>query len=214
MRYLLASGCYCHLWNYMLTAALLLFKASLLIKNRQAVCFRYAGAIKERNTEMNLEKVSRSQSWNVLQGKKKWIHCRLNDVQGQKDVWKTIRLSSGGKKEGTDIARELYLLNAAGGRAEDRLEWNGVMNSCGIDQICEDTFIHIYTGCTTSYGHYFGRVFLMINYTGITQNTYIESWTVTEILAIEICGLLGCRRTVRRPWRHTCPMRPPANETW
>jgi len=27
----------------------------------------------------------------------------------------------------------------------------------------------------------FGRVFLMLNYTDITQNTYIQSLTVTEI---------------------------------
>jgi len=39
----------------------------------------------------------------------------------------------------------------------------------------------------------------MLNYTDITQNTYIQSWTVTEKMAIEKCGLLGCPRTVRRP---------------
>jgi len=32
----------------------------------------------------------------------------------------------------------------------------------------------------------FGRVFLMLNYTDITQNTYIQSWTVTEIIAREV----------------------------
>ena len=32
----------------------------------------------------------------------------------------------------------------------------------------------------------FGRVFLMLNYTDITQNTYIQSWTVTEIMAREV----------------------------
>jgi len=45
----------------------------------------------------------------------------------------------------------------------------------------------------------FGRVFLMLNYTDITQNTYIQSRTVMEIMAIEKCGLLGGPRTVRRP---------------
>jgi hypothetical protein len=63
-----------------------------------------------------------------------------------------------------------------------------------------------YTGCNRRKGPDFGRVFLMLNYTNITQNTYIQSWTVMEIMAIEMCGLLGCRRTVRRPWCHTCPM--------
>jgi hypothetical protein len=45
-------------------------------------------------------------------------------------------------------------------------------------------------------GQYVGRVFLMLNYTDITQNTYIQSLTVTEIMAIEKCGLLWGRRTV------------------
>jgi len=71
----------------------------------------------------------------------------------------------------------------------------------------------IYTGCPRRNGQNFGRVFLMLNYTDITQNTYIQSWTVTEIMAIEKCGLLGCPRTVRRPWRHTHPVHMPGNET-
>ena len=75
------------------------------------------------------------------------------------------------------------------------------------------THTHIYTWCPTSQGHYFGRVFLMLKYTDITQNTYIQSWTVTEIMARETCGLLGCPRTVRRPWRHIHPLRTPGKET-
>jgi len=70
-----------------------------------------------------------------------------------------------------------------------------------------------YTGCPRRYGQNFGRVFLMLNYTDITQNTYIQSWTVPEIMAIEKCGLLGCPRTVRRLWCHTHPLRMPGNET-
>ena len=42
----------------------------------------------------------------------------------------------------------------------------------------------------------FGRVFLMLKYTDITQNTYVQSWTVTEIKAREMCGLLAVPRTV------------------
>jgi len=37
----------------------------------------------------------------------------------------------------------------------------------------------------------------MLNYTDITQNTYTQSWTVTEILAREKCGHLAFPRTVR-----------------
>ena len=36
-------------------------------------------------------------------------------------------------------------------------------------------FFNIYTGCPRRNGENFGRVFLMLNYTDITQNTYIQS---------------------------------------
>jgi len=36
-------------------------------------------------------------------------------------------------------------------------------------------FIYIYTGCNRRNVRDFGRVFLMLNYTDITQNTYIKS---------------------------------------
>ena len=38
--------------------------------------------------------------------------------------------------------------------------------------------------------------FAQTTYTDITQNTYIQSWTVTEILVREKGGLLWCLRTV------------------
>jgi len=36
------------------------------------------------------------------------------------------------------------------------------------------------------------RVFLMLKYTDITQNTYIQSWTVTEIMAREVWNFDSC----------------------
>jgi len=42
----------------------------------------------------------------------------------------------------------------------------------------------------------FGRMFLKLIYTDITQNTYIESWTIMEVMAREKCGLLVVPRTV------------------
>ena len=39
------------------------------------------------------------------------------------------------------------------------------------------------TGCPGSNVPDFGRMFLTLKYTDITQNTYIRSWTVTEIIA-------------------------------
>ena len=43
----------------------------------------------------------------------------------------------------------------------------------------------------------FGRVFLMLKYTDITQNTYIQSSTVTEIMVRKKCGLLAVPCTAR-----------------
>jgi len=53
----------------------------------------------------------------------------------------------------------------------------------------------------------------MLKYTDITQNTYIQSWMVTEIMAIKKCGLLAGPRSKHRPWRHIHPLRMPGNET-
>jgi len=43
-----------------------------------------------------------------------------------------------------------------------------------------------YTGCPRRNVPEFGRVFLMLKYTDITQNTYVQSGTVTEIMAREV----------------------------
>ena len=49
-----------------------------------------------------------------------------------------------------------------------------------------------YTGCARRNGQNFGRVFLMLSYTNITQNIYIQSWTVTEIMAREVWNFDIC----------------------
>ena len=41
----------------------------------------------------------------------------------------------------------------------------------------------------------------MLKYTDITQNTYVQSWTVTKIMAREKCGLLAGPRTVPLSWQ-------------
>ena len=60
-----------------------------------------------------------------------------------------------------------------------------------------NTCIAFYTECHRRKGPNFGRVFLMLNYTDITQNTYNQSWTVTEIMAGEKCGHLAFPRSIR-----------------
>jgi hypothetical protein len=58
----------------------------------------------------------------------------------------------------------------------------------------------LYTGCPRRNVPDFGRVFVMLKYTDITQNTYVQSWTVTEIMAREKCGLLFVPRTIPISW--------------
>ena len=56
-----------------------------------------------------------------------------------------------------------------------------------------DIFMYMqYTGCHRRKGPNFGRVFLMLNYTDITQSTYIQSWTVMEIMAREVWNTDSC----------------------
>ena len=64
-----------------------------------------------------------------------------------------------------------------------------ILHSCIIlFPVIQSTFItiYIYTGCNRRNGPDFGRVFLRSYYTDITQNTYIPSSMVTEILAREV----------------------------
>ena len=49
-----------------------------------------------------------------------------------------------------------------------------------------------YTGCPRMNVPDFGRVFLMLKYTDITQNTYVQIWTVMEIMATEVWNFDSC----------------------
>ena len=65
-----------------------------------------------------------------------------------------------------------------------------------------DVVTVLYTECPRRNVPDFGRMFLMLKYTDITQNTYNQSLTVREIMAREKCGLLAVPRTVPvRPTR-------------
>ena len=54
------------------------------------------------------------------------------------------------------------------------------------------TTLSFYTGCNRRNGPDFGKVFLMLNYTDKPQNTYIQSWTVSEIMASEVWNSDSC----------------------
>jgi hypothetical protein len=58
----------------------------------------------------------------------------------------------------------------------------------------------LHTGCNRRNGPNFGRVFLMLNYTETAKNTYVQSWTVYEIMAIENGGLPSVPRTIAVSW--------------
>ena len=90
----------------------------------------------------------------------------------------------------------------------NNITFNGVRKS--LPSLYIHTYIYIYTGCPRRKGPNFGRVFLRSNYNNITQNTYIQSSMVMEILAREKCGCLLCLRTVICPWRHTGHMHLPS----
>ena len=52
--------------------------------------------------------------------------------------------------------------------------------------------INVYTWCNRRNGPDFGRLFLMLNYTEKPQNTYIQIWTVSEIMASEVWNFDSC----------------------
>ena len=58
--------------------------------------------------------------------------------------------------------------------------------------VCVYIYIYIYIGCPRRNVPDFGKVFLMLKYTDITQNTYVQSWTVTEIMAREVWNFDSC----------------------
>jgi len=67
-------------------------------------------------------------------------------------------------------------------------------------------YLYVYTVCPRRNVPDFGRVFLMLKYTDITQNTYVQSWIVKDIMAREECGLLAVPRTVPVSWQsYPCP---------
>ena len=83
--------------------------------------------------------------------------------------------------------------------------WDNVGKYCSAGQATNDNIsrrtrfaclifsrLMAYTECPRRNVPDFGRVFLMLKYTDITQNTYIQSWTVTEIMAREVWNFDSC----------------------
>ena len=96
----------------------------------------------------------------------------------------------------TPTVSNLYLL----GKGPLHLLWAGPRTAClkiAVNDTCVCVcvcvyiciYIYVYTGCNRRNGPDFGRVFLRSNYTYITQNTYIQSSMVTEILDREVWNI-------------------------
>jgi hypothetical protein len=64
--------------------------------------------------------------------------------------------------------------------------WTKVRHGIPQGSVLRPTLFLLYTGCPRRNGQNFGRVFLMLTCTDIIQNTYIQSSTVTEIMAREV----------------------------
>ena len=73
--------------------------------------------------------------------------------------------------------------------------------TCVCVCVCIYIYIYIYKRCPGRNVPDFGRVLLMLKYTDIIQNTYVQSWTVTEIMAREKYRLLAGPHTVPVSWQ-------------
>jgi hypothetical protein len=84
--------------------------------------------------------------------------------------------------------------------------------SCNFKRPFSSRGVYIYictcTECPRRNVPDFGRVFVMLKYTDITQNTYVQSWTLTVIMAREKCGLLAGPHTVPVSWQVLIEVRP------
>ena len=65
----------------------------------------------------------------------------------------------------------------------------GLLLTCLLDITPWEDY---YTGCPRRNVPDFGRVFLMLKYTDVTQNTYVHSWTVLEIMPREVWNFDSC----------------------
>ena len=79
----------------------------------------------------------------------------------------------------TGIEHHDHLFEDTGGQTE-HFNWplarlHTSTTKCFISQEAIAACITAYTGCPRRNVKYFGRVFLELNYTDITQNTYIQS---------------------------------------
>ena len=114
----------------------------------------------------------------------KWLQIQLDAVLSEinksyfSKLWtKFGREWSPGPYNGTVFLLDILQIDEVDGRVTDLFQHidsteHSVLYS--FSKVCWLLY-YIYTGCNRRNGPDFGRVFLMLNYTGKPQNTYIQS---------------------------------------
>ena len=135
------------------------------IEKGNRACYAYKGLItsklinKYTKWKMYLHDIDRASSdllmWNLD------IVC--TEHKSNISFWKTI------------LKEDIWIISLSG-----RME---MRSNNELRKLIKGEVIVKYTGCHRRNGPNFRRVFLMLNYTDITQNTYVPSWTVIEIMA-------------------------------
>ena len=74
----------------------------------------------------------------------------------------------------------------------NRKDWKRLLSRTHTRTHINVYTVYTHTGCPRKNVPDFGRVFLMLKYTDINQNTYVQSWTVTEIMAREFWNFDSC----------------------
>ena len=123
-------------------------------------------------------------------------------------IWKTLKEITFYSVSWSSIVKNAYISNRTLYTIEvgvNRVLWKirTAWKFSGTQPLrqSETVWRSTYTGCPRRNVPDFGRVFLMLKYTDITQNTYVQNWTVTEIMVREKCGLLAGPRTVPVSWQ-------------
>jgi len=109
------------------------------------------------------------------------MYFKKKDVCGLKYIGKGLR---------SDVWRVIK-----SGLSDSQKEKNFKLNLTVCHPCCVRSIIQsygMYTGCNRRNGPDFGRAFLMLNYTEKPQTTYIQSWTVWEIMASEVWNFDSC----------------------
>ena len=100
--------------------------------------------------------------------------------------------------------------HVAAAQHNTRCSINWILRLVNMWRTISVNWCFLFTGCPGGNVPEFGRMFLTLKYTHLTQNTYIRGWTVTEILVRKkvwsSCGSTYCTRSADAlPIHCACP---------